>query len=112
MLCISTIKCMLVHDLVWSKTKKKLENQAEEMDVGEYDEPEEERPLDIQEEEPAERPEEPAERPVEKDDEVKEGSEKRPPSPVIFNSSTLVAENASLEAFVVKSYLKRQIKFQ
>lgn len=31
---------------------------------------------------------------------------------VLFNSETLIAENDSLEAFVVKSYLKRQVRFR
>jgi hypothetical protein len=36
----------------------------------------------------------------------------RPNSPILFDSETLVAENESLEAYVVKSYLKRQIRFR
>lgn len=32
--------------------------------------------------------------------------------PTLFNSETLVAENESLEAYVVKSFLKRQIRFR
>ena len=43
--------------------------------------------------------------------EVEKSKQMRPSSPVIFDSSTLVAENESLEAFVVKSHFKRQIKF-
>jgi hypothetical protein len=36
----------------------------------------------------------------------------RPNSPILFDSETLVAENESLEAYVLKSYLKRQIRFR
>ena len=50
---------------------------------------------------------------TEKKDESESTSKKnRPSSPILFNSETLVAENDSLQAFVVKSYLKRQIKFK
>ena len=50
---------------------------------------------------------------TEKKNESESTSKKnRPSSPILFNSETLVAENDSLQAFVVKSYLKRQIKFK
>jgi hypothetical protein len=36
----------------------------------------------------------------------------RPDSPILFDNETLIAENNSLEAYIVKSYLKRQLRFK
>jgi len=36
----------------------------------------------------------------------------RPDSPILFDSETKIAENESLEAFVVKSFFKKQKRFK
>ena len=85
------------------KKKENDENLDEQMDVSTIEEPKKRNEKsDIKES---------AKDQVEKV-EQNETPQNRPDSPVIFNSSTLVAQNDSLEAYVVKSYLKRQLKFQ
>ena len=68
---------------------------------------------DVEEEIEIETEKNPNESDVEKEKNKNERTKKiRPDSPILYDAETLIAQNDSLQAFVVKSHFKRQIRFK